>query len=219
MFAQVRDGPGRLRIKICGITNAADARAAIDAGADALGFNCYRGSKRWLNVPEASGWIATLPASVARIAVMVDPPWEEALAIAHLPFIDALQLHGRESEEFCARLAGEGIRFSKALPAMEHEALAMARSFSTDTVILDSTSGGDFGGTGRTFPWGIAARLVNDQPTLRIVLAGGLTPANVQQAIKTVRPFAVDVTGGVEMAPGRKDHALIDRFIEAVRAV
>ncbi|MEO5722590.1 MAG: phosphoribosylanthranilate isomerase [Chthoniobacterales bacterium] len=208
-----------MRIKVCGITNAADARAAIEAGADALGFNCHRGSKRWLDVVEASGWIATLPGSVGRIAVMVDPAWEEALAIARLPFIDALQLHGRESDRFCARLAGEGIRFSKALPAMEPEALARARSFSTDTIVLDSTSGADFGGTGRAFPWEIAARFVSDQPTLRLVLAGGLTPANVQQAIKTVRPFAVDVTGGVEMAPGRKDHALVARFIMAARTV
>ena len=219
MSAQQTVPRGRLRVKVCGITNADDARVAIEAGADALGFNCYAGSKRWVGLTGARDWMQNLPEDVWRIAVVVDPHWDEALAIARLPFIDALQLHGCESAEFCARLAGEGICFGKALPATLDDALEKARSFSTDTIILDSTDGGDFGGTGRTFPWSIAAEFVDAHPTMRVVLAGGLTPANVQEAVRLVRPWGVDVTSGVELAPGRKDHGLVRRFVEAALAV
>lgn len=219
MSAQETAAVGRLRVKVCGITNADDARVAIEAGADALGFNCYAGSKRWVDLTRARDWMRDLPEDVWRIAVVVDPHWEEAVAIARLPFIDALQLHGCESAEFCARLAGEEIRFGKALPATMGDALEKARSFSTDTIVLDSTDGGGFGGTGRTFPWSIAAEFVEAHPTMQVVLAGGLTPANVQEAVRLVRPWGVDVTSGVELAPGRKDHALVRRFVEAARAV
>ena len=218
MFERDDADAGRLRIKICGITNAEDARAAIECGADALGFNCYARSKRYVDLAAAGAWIYRLPAGVRRIAIVVDPAWEEAIALAALPFVDALQLHGSESEEFCARLAHEGISFGKALPAFDATLLAKADAFSTSTVVLDSTFGSHFGGTGTTFPWSIANRFAREHPSLQLVLAGGLTPENVGQAVAAVRPFAVDVTSGVELSPGRKDDRLLHAFIKGARA-
>jgi phosphoribosylanthranilate isomerase len=201
-------------MKICGITNVSDARAAIDAGADALGFNSFPGSKRYLPVTEA-GWIAELPAEIVKVAVLVNPSWEEANAIAALPFIDALQLHGSESPDFCRRLAERGIQFAKAIPMMAGHVPGDPPSFSTRTVILDSSTAGEFGGSGRTFPWESARKFVEANPDLRIILAGGLTPENVASAVEIVRPFGVDVTTGVESSPGRKDHGLLRSFIAA----
>jgi len=218
MFEGDAGAPGRLRIKICGITNAADARAAIESGADALGFNCYAQSKRYLDLQAAAPWISALPAGVRKVAVVVDPGWEEALAIARLPFIDALQLHGHERPDFCARLAAEGVRFGKALPATTGGLFQDAPHFSTSTIVLDSASGSLFGGTGKTFPWEIARELVVTHPALRVILAGGLCVENVSEAVKKVRPFAVDVTTGVESSPARKDHQLMRAFIAAARA-
>ncbi len=219
MFAREPVAPGRLRIKVCGITNAEDAAAAIGAGADALGFNCYRLSKRWVDLENEASWIADLPAEVRRVAIVVDPTWDDALTIARRPFIDALQLHGRENAEFCARLAGEGVCFAKALPATDGAMLDRAESFATDTIVLDSAFRGAFGGTGRTFPWSVARDFIERNPELRVVLAGGLSPDNVQEAIRFARPFGVDVTSGIECTPGRKDHSLLRRFIDAARAV
>lgn len=207
-----------LLVKICGITNAEDARIAIDAGADALGFNLWPKSKRYVDLRQARHWIEALPQTVNKIAILVDPSLDEALAVSALPFITGLQLHGRETPRFCARLAAEGIRFGKALPATDEVACNSASSFSTATIILDSISGGNFGGTGTAFPWTIAAAFVAAHRDLRVVLAGGLTPANVVEAVRVVRPFAVDVTSGVEASPGRKDARLLRSFIDAARA-
>jgi len=204
----------RPRVKICGITNISDARAAIDGGADALGFNFFPGSKRYLPMTRA-GWIAELPAEVVKVAVLVNASWDEASAIAALPFIDALQLHGSESPEFCHRLAERGIPFAKAIPMMAGHVPGDTPSFSTRTVILDSSTVGEFGGSGRTFPWESASEFVEANPDLRVILAGGLTPENVASAVEIVRPFGVDVTTGVESSPGRKDHGLLRAFIAA----
>jgi phosphoribosylanthranilate isomerase len=207
-----------LRVKICGITNPADAVAAVEAGADALGLNCYPGSKRYLDIRSAGDWLAELPPEISKVAVMVNPSWEEAIAVAALPFVTALQLHGAESPQFCARLAAKGIVFAKALPVTSGSSLADAGSYSTPVVVLDSASGSTFGGSGLTFPWAIAEKFIRENPECRVVLAGGLTEGNVALALHQVRPFGVDVTTGVESSPGRKDHALLRSFIAAARA-
>ena len=117
MFKAESKAEGRLRIKICGITNVADALAAIDCGADALGFNFVPGSKRYIDINSAADWMATLPAKVTKVAVLTDPNLEEAIQMAERPFIDALQLHGNESPAFCQQLAKRGVEFAKAIPA------------------------------------------------------------------------------------------------------
>src|SRR4051812_15520417 len=169
-----------LRIKICGLTTQADALAAIEFGADALGFNFFPGSKRY--VGNQWSWIAELPATVEKVAILVNPSRDQAKTLAAAPGITTLQLHGTESPEFCRRLMDEGIRFEKAIPVSGADSLANCPDFSTRTVLLDSSGAGEFGGSGRTFPWRIARNFIEANPTLRVILAGGLTPENVAEA-------------------------------------
>lgn len=215
MFKRESEAEGRLRIKICGITNKVDALAAIDYGADALGFNFAPHSKRYLDINSAADWMATLPSGAAKVAILASPSLEEAIRMAELPFIDALQLHGNESPALCQRLAECGIQFAKAIPVSNKASLQNAASFHTSTIVLDSTSEGQFGGSGQPFPWELARQFARAQPALKIVLAGGLTPENVASAVAEARPFGVDVTSGVESSPGRKDHARMRAFIDA----
>jgi phosphoribosylanthranilate isomerase len=207
-----------LRVKICGLTTPQDAAAAIEFGADALGFNFYSGSKRYLRMEAAGEWIAALPGHVEKVAILVNPSWDEARAAAATGGITALQLHGAETPGFCRRLMEEGIRFEKALPVTGPDSLANVPDFFTPTVLLDSGGAGEFGGSGQTFPWKIARDFVLAHPHLNVILAGGLTPENVAEAVAVVRPFGVDVTSGVESAPGRKDHSRLRDFIATSRA-
>src|SRR5437588_2526264 len=127
-----------VEIKICGITNVADAVAAIDSGADALGFNLFPGSKRFIEVEKAGDWIAQLPSGIRRVAVLVNPTPEQALRTAKSPFFDSLQLHGNESPQFCCELAAEGVVFTKALAMIDNASLQQPTRFSTRSSLLDS---------------------------------------------------------------------------------
>jgi phosphoribosylanthranilate isomerase len=204
-----------LRIKICGLMTPQDARAAIEFGADALGFNFFPRSKRYVGT-EAS-WIAELPGDVEKVAIVVDASADEAKALSRSLGITSLQLHGTESPEFCRGLMEAGVRFEKAIPVYGPDSLANCPDFSTHTVLLDSSAAGEFGGSGRTFPWEIARSFIETNRHLRVILAGGLTAKNVAEAVAMVRPFGVDVTTGVEAAPGRKDHSRMRAFIAAAR--
>ena len=216
MFGE-EDGPVvRPRVKICGLTTPEDAAAAIDFGADALGFNFFPGSKRFLAVGNRE-FISVLPLGFPKIAVLVNPSWEEAVAAAESPGITGLQLHGAETPAFCRKLAEYDVHFAKALPVTTADSVRNVPSFFTRTVLLDSGNAGEFGGSGRSFPWQIAQDFVKANPHLRVVLAGGLAPENVANAIAAVRPFAVDVTSVVETAARRKDHGRLRAFIEAAR--
>jgi phosphoribosylanthranilate isomerase len=219
MFGKKLKSGSGVFVKICGITNQADATAAIDAGADALGFNLVRRSKRYIDIDRAAGWIEDLPKQVCKVAVMADPNWEDACRIAQLAFIDALQLHGNELPEFCRRLADAGIPFAKAVPVTASKSLASLPNYFTDTMILDSSAGGIFGGTGKPFPWKFAPEFVRHHPRITVILAGGLNAENVSKAIAAVCPHGVDVTTGVEVSPGQKDHRQLKFFVEAVRSV
>lgn len=217
MFGRETQDHKRIRVKVCGITNEADALAAIECGADALGFNFFRGSKRYLDIKSAADWITKLPDGIIKVAVLVNPTWLEAIDVAKKGFISALQLHGDETPAFCQKLAERGISFAKALPVTEQESLVEVPDFFTHTLILDSVSSHGFGGTGQTFPWALGQRFVKTHPTLRVILAGGLTPENVARAVQEVRPFGVDVTSGVEVTPGRKNPGQLQAFIDAAR--
>jgi len=218
MFDAVASEIVRPFVKICGITNAGDAMAAIEFGADALGFNFYPGSKRFVPPGKAREWIGALPDGIPKVAVLVNPDWKEAIATSALPGITGLQLHGAETPEFCGRLAERGILFTKALPVTTAEALRSAPSFFTHTLLLDSAGMGEFGGSGRTFPWEIAREFVLANPNLRVIMAGGLSADNVGRAVAEVQPFGVDVTSGVEASPGRKDHGRLQAFLAAARS-
>jgi phosphoribosylanthranilate isomerase len=217
MFGEKLNSSGRFFVKICGITNELDAAAAINAGADALGFNIVARSKRCIDLDVAAVWIGKLPKDVWKVAVTADPNWEDACRIGQLPFIDALQLHGNESSEFCRQLREAGIQFAKAVPVTGSKSLADLPNYFTDTMILDSSTRGAFGGTGKAFPWKFAPEFVRHHPKLNVILAGGLNPQNVAEAVNAVRPRGVDVTTGVEKAPGKKDHDLVKAFIQAAR--
>ena len=218
MFGKPGGDENAVRVKICGITNERDARWAIDCGANALGFNFFSGSKRFLDVRSAEQWLRRLPSEMLKVAVLVDPSWSEATRVADYEFIDCLQLHGNESPEFCQRLAERGVRFTKALPVSDRDSLLRAPQFFTNTILLDRSTERGFGGTGETFPWEIAAQFVKSRPELKVILAGGLTPENVAEAIMKVRPFGVDVTTGTELSPGQKDQGRLQAFIAAARS-
>jgi phosphoribosylanthranilate isomerase len=211
--------PARAWIKICGITNPGDATDAIAAGADALGFNFCHRSRRYLDPLAAADWLGGLPSTVVKVAVLVNPSEEEAVRIANLPFIDRLQLHGTESSDFCCALSRRGIAFAKAWPAGDHGQRKSARDYGTRTIVLDSAAGEVLGGSGKTFDWVLAREWMEELPDdFEIILAGGLTPENVGEAVREVRPFGVDVTTGVEISPGRKDPSRVRAFIVAARA-
>lgn len=202
------------RIKICGITRREDALAAVEAGADALGFMFYRASKRAIT-PEASAVIVReLPDSVRKVGVFVDADPSEIRRTVEVSGIDTLQFHGAESPQFCRQF--QPLSIWKAFRIRSRASLEILSGFrEVDAWLLDSYVAGEMGGTGLTFNWSLAAE-ANTQGR-PIILAGGLTPENVGAAVRQVRPFAVDVSSGVETAPGVKDPKRIRAFVAAAR--
>jgi phosphoribosylanthranilate isomerase len=201
-----------IRVKICGITSRDDAVAAVEAGADALGFIFVRGTPRWIE-PEAAGAIVReVGPFVTTVGVFVDRTLEEMEQIAAVSGISLAQLHGSEAPEACGRLR---LPFVKAIRIQGEDDLSViGRYKEARAFLLDSYSPGVLGGTGKTFPWAIAARAAREA---RIVLSGGLTPDNVAKAILQVRPYGVDVSSGVEASPGRKDQRKVKEFIQQAK--
>jgi len=200
-------------VKICGITRREDALLAARLGASAVGFVFWPGSRRFIKPIEARAIAHGLPAPVTAVGVFVDQPPEHVEAIARLVGLGAVQLHGAESAEYCSHLTapiikavalGEGFRLS-----------AIANLPPAVTILLDAADSSMHGGTGRTIDWTMANQVAR---TRRTILAGGLTPANVADAIRAVRPYGVDVSSGVERFPGVKYKDRLRRFLEAVRA-
>lgn len=202
-----------VRVKICGITRLEDARDAVAAGADALGFMFYAGSPRHVTVEAAEAICRGLPPFISKVGVFVDAELGRIHEVATRCRLDAVQLHGRESPEFCARCERPVIR---AFRVRGEETIAGLEAYRTSAWLLDSYVAGQAGGTGATFNWELAAVAVGlGRP---VILAGGLTPENVAAAVCQVRPYAVDVSSGVETAPGRKDPASIRAFVSAAKA-
>jgi phosphoribosylanthranilate isomerase len=203
-----------VRVKICGITDLSDALAASDAGADALGFMFYEQSPRRLSFEAAAAITRELPPFVAKVGVFVDSALEfvnEAVARCGL---DAVQLHGSETPDFCQRVHRPVI---KAFRIDGPASLERVRDYQTAAWLLDSFVAGKLGGTGVQFNWKLAARAKAwGRP---ILLAGGLTPENVAAAVEEVRPYGVDVSSGVERAPGKKDPEKMRAFIAAAKRV
>lgn len=202
----------RTRVKICGITHSDDASEAVRLGADALGFVFYPKSRRWLTPAQASAIAATLPPFVSRVGLFLSP--EPALVREVLDVLqpDCLQFHGAETPEFCAEFARPYIKAVPMAPGVDLAAWS-ARFANAQALLLDSHRSGEAGGSGRVFDWSAA---VFERSAKPLVLAGGLNVDNVEEAIKRVRPYAVDVSSGVESAPGRKDPALMATFMRGV---
>lgn len=209
---------GRVAVKICGLTNRDDALAAIDAGADFLGFNTWAGTKRFIDLEANADWIAGLPQQARRVALLVNASREETARIAALPFVDALQFHGDEEAAFCQWAAGFGKPIIKAIRARDAGALAGAATFSTPHILLDAHVPGEFGGTGARVDVDLVKRFQAEHPMLGLWLAGGLTPENVGEAVRAIRPAAVDVSSGVESAAARKDAAKMRAFVAAAKS-
>lgn len=198
-----------VKIKICGITQAADATVAVEAGADAVGFMFFEGSKRKISHDAARAIIRDLPPFVAKVGVFVNASADDVRRAIEKTGIDTLQFHGEEPPEACR---GFGLKTIKAFRVQGKDMLALMPRYDVDAWLLDSFVQGERGGTGKTFNWDLAvhARSLGTP----IMLAGGLTPENIRRAIEHVQPYAVDVSSGVESAPGKKDASLIAAFIE-----
>ena len=201
----------RTRVKICGITRAEHARVAAGAGADAIGLNFYEPSPRFVTRAQAQAVCEALPPMVSIVGVFVNPaPREVEDVVGALP-VDLVQFHGDEAPEVCA---GSGKPYVKAVRVRTRDDIVAAAVRYPDAraLLLDTHHDALWGGTGVSFDWNV----VPDDVDHPIVLAGGLTPENVASAIRVVRPFAVDVSGGVESAPGEKDPERMERFVKEV---
>jgi phosphoribosylanthranilate isomerase len=209
-------GSTSMRVKICGMTRAEDIQAAASAGADALGFVFYPPSPRAVAMAQAATLIAAVPPFVTSVGLFVNPDVELIDRVCSEVDLDLLQFHGDESAQECALLAA-GMRWFKAIRMRpEMNVLAEMQSYAdagASGVLLDAYQPGVPGGTGSTFDW---TRVPNERP-LPLILAGGLTPENVAEAIAVVQPWAVDVSGGVETAPGMKSADSIRQFVSAAR--
>ena len=200
-------------IKVCGITNLTDALNAVDAGADALGFNFYRPSPRYIDPAKAREIIDQLPQNVLKVGVFVNEG--SLISIADDAGINALQLHGDESPEYCSKL--EGWFVVKTLPVDEKFDPEKWRAYEVEAIMLDAKHPSLRGGTGQVIDWTLA-RSVRDMGA-RVVLAGGLSSENVREAITAVNPFAVDACSALESKPGLKDQQKVSAFIQTIRAM
>jgi phosphoribosylanthranilate isomerase len=199
-----------VRVKICGVTRLEDALAAVRLGADALGFNFWPRSKRYLPPARARDILRRLPPLVHAVGVFVDPTREEVLRAVDASGVGMVQLHGDEPPELCLSLP---LPVLKAIRVTDANSLAALASYEVRGFVLDAPSEA-YGGSGRTFDWSIVAEAARAMP---VILAGGLTPENVGEAVRSVRPWAVDVASGVESTPGIKDADKLRRFLEAAR--
>jgi phosphoribosylanthranilate isomerase len=203
-----------VRVKICGITSLLDARAACDAGANYLGFNFYEKSPRCVARTEAIRIRSQLPPNIEAVGIFVNLQPADIIALAASVRLKAAQLHGDETPQIVADLS-RTISVIKAFRVDgDFRPEILAKFPKASAFLLDAAEAGQYGGTGQTFDWSIAQQAAKSH---RIILAGGLKVGNVAEAIRTVRPFAVDVASGVETKSGKKDHCLMREFILEVR--
>jgi phosphoribosylanthranilate isomerase len=203
-------------IKICGITSLDDALAAVDAGADMLGFNFYRPSPRYLEPEAARAIIDKLPERILTAGVFVNEELEEVKRIQAVSGVMLLQLHGDETPEYCESLRKSILPVMKVFHTGEHFTLERILEYDLQFIMLDARDGSTRGGTGKLSDWSQAAQASLMKPLC--FLAGGLSPSNVGAAITEVQPFGVDSCSSLELAPGKKDHAKVRDFVAAVRA-
>lgn len=206
-----------IKVKICGITNPEDARAAVEAGADALGFVFYRKSPRCVRQDVVKAVVGALPPFVLPVGVFVNEEAGTVREVMDQCGLVLAQLHGEETASYCEALGRPILRAIRLrgpgdlLALAEYKGRAQVRGF-----LVDAFSEKEYGGTGQIADWGLAAQAGK---SAHILLAGGLTAENVQEAVRQVRPYGVDVSSGVEASPGKKDHAKVRAFIEAARLV
>ncbi len=201
------------RVKVCGIKRQKDARLAVDLGAHALGFIFYPKSPRYIEPEKAAEIIRSLPPFVAAVGVFVDAPLRGIRSVVRTCGLSAVQLHGSEPPEFCSNFSVKVIKGFRVKGGRLPRGISR---YAVDALLLDTYKAGVPGGTGELFPWEVARRAGRYG---KIILAGGMNPGNVREAIETVRPFAVDLSSGVEAAPGKKDPKLLEAFFRQVNEV
>ena len=201
----------RTKIKICGVTSVEDAEFACAAGVDAIGLNFYSESKRGLTVSEGSAIEISLPPFVSKVGVFVNPSQSFVNKAIETISFDVLQFHGSESGSFCESFS---LPYIKAIPAQNSEQIRqdLENYNSASAILLDTKVGARFGGTGAPFNWKVVP-----ETKLPLIVAGGLNPQNVFEAVSLMRPFAVDVSSGVEKASTQKDFQMMREFVEQVR--
>jgi phosphoribosylanthranilate isomerase len=203
-----------VRVKICGITSATDALVAASAGADAVGFNFWPPSPRYLEPEDVVPIRLSLPPFVSAVGVFVDAPPERVREIAEYCGLDYVQLHGHETPRMVDQL--RDLRVIKAIRVRTEDDLKELEKYRADAYLLDTYVRGMPGGTGETFDWDVARQAASQA---KVILAGGLTPDNVAEAVRAGRPYAVDVASGVEEEPGKKSRDLVNRFVRAAKSV
>jgi len=204
----------RVRIKICGITRLADAQRAVELGADALGFNFYDKSPRRMTVEQVHGIATQLPPFVTKVGLFVNPDEEQLRHVLNKLPIDVIQFHGEESAQFCNSFGHPYIKVIRVAEGIQLQE-ECNRYGSAAGILLDSYVKGVAGGTGRVFNWSLIPKTISQS----VILAGGLNAENIGDAIRTVKPYAVDVSSGVERVEGIKDSDAMERFINAVGEV
>lgn len=197
-----------VRVKICGITSLEDALQAVQAGADALGFVFYEKSPRNLNPEQAASIISELPPFVQAVGLFVNAAADFVNGTADRCRLDLVQLHGDETTDYCDLISR---RVIKAFRVRDISSLDTVKDYRVAGILLDAYSPRAYGGTGICFDWEIAGSARDFCP---LILAGGLTPDNIREAVEKVAPYAVDVSSGVESSPGRKDHEKVTEFIK-----
>ncbi|MBP6785658.1 MAG: phosphoribosylanthranilate isomerase, partial [Verrucomicrobiales bacterium] len=206
-------------VKICGVTTGEQATAIVAAGAAALGINFWPKSKRFVALESALPWLLELAGTVPRVAVTVNADDDELHRIYESGGIDWIQLHGDETPGRVRSLTQQGLPVFKAMGIRDRAMLEAAAAYESTTLLLDAYAPNEYGGSGESLDWALGAEAVRQWPERQIVLAGGLTPENVAEAVRQVRPAAVDVASGVEVSPGVKDLAKVRAFIAAVKGL
>jgi phosphoribosylanthranilate isomerase len=203
-----------VKVKVCGIKEIEDARVAADAGADAIGL-IFAESPRRVSVEEARKIASTLPGGILKVGVFVDEEPQEVLRLAREVGLDYVQLHGDETPGTVTILQEAGVKVMKALRVRDESSLAAMEVYGADLVMLDAWSAKARGGTGDRFDWGLAKSLKGRD---NIVVSGGLTPENVQEAIAFFEPYGVDASSSLEERPGKKNGERVRRFVRAAKS-
>ena len=208
----MNDRDTQVKVKICGMTNLKDVKVAVDDGVDAVGFIFYKKSPRSVTMQAVRKIVLELPPFVDSVGIFVNETAEQINKIADRCNLDRVQLHGNESPTFCKKIRR---RVIKAIRVKDIQSLKKLSDYPVSSFLLDTFSEDQYGGTGRVFDWNLAYPAKKYGP---IILAGGLTPNNVRQAIQRIQPYGVDVCSGVESQPGIKDHKKMQIFLKNVKA-
>ncbi|MEO1857854.1 MAG: phosphoribosylanthranilate isomerase [Rubritalea sp.] len=201
-------------LKVCGITNLDDAEHLVAEGIPALGVNFWPKSKRYVTPEQARTFLPVLKGEILRVGVFVNAKPSEVLSLLDNDIIDVAQFHGDETPEYCRAFVNAGYSFIRALGVKNADSIANILDYKATAILLDAHAPGVYGGTGDTFDWNLARKVVAENPELPILLAGGITSENAEQATRAVRPAGLDLASGSESAPGIKDFGKI-RAIQA----